>query len=111
MPRMKNLPHSLLAALCASIAMGSPGSLSAVEPQVVIPLWPGLAPGDKEPLAAEQDTTKPTDNLIAGKTLIRLGNVSKPSISVYQASSANQPRPAVVVCPGGAYQILALDLG
>jgi len=84
--------------------------VSAAPAPVVIPLWPDQAPGDKESPGPEQDETKPTDNLVGGKRLIRLGNVSKPSISIYQASIGKQPRPAVVVCPGGGYQILAMDL-
>ena len=58
---------------------------------------------------AEIDTTKPTDNLIAGKPLIRLGNVFNPTLTVY-APKSNAVRPAVVVFPGGGYQILAIDL-
>jgi acetyl esterase/lipase len=55
------------------------------------------------------DTTKPTDNLIAGKPLIRLGNVSVPTITVYSPSHGNTGA-AVVVFPGGAYRIVAIDL-
>ena len=82
----------------------------STEPKQVLPLWPGAAPGDKEPIGEEQDQTKPTDNLVAGKRLIRLGNVSKPTISIYQPSPDKRTGTAVVVCPGGGYQILALDL-
>lgn len=71
-----------------------------------IPLWPGPAPGEKMELGPEQDTTKPKDNLIAGRPVIRLGNVSKPTITIYPA----KPGPAVVVFPGGGYHILAMDL-
>jgi len=76
----------------------------------VVDLWPGIAPGDTVGLAAEQDTTKPTDGLVAGKRVIRLGNVSRPTISVYRPPAAQDTGTAVLVCPGGAYSILALDL-
>lgn len=76
----------------------------------VLALWPGTAPGDKETLPEEQDTTKPMDDLVGGKRLIRLGNVSKPTISVYQAPAEKRTGAAVVVCPGGGYHILAMDL-
>lgn len=72
-----------------------------------IPLWPNGAPGEKGNLGPEKDTTKPTDNLIAGKPVIRLGNVNKPTITIYPAA---KPGPAVVVFPGGGYTILAMDL-
>jgi acetyl esterase/lipase len=54
--------------------------------------------------------TKPADGLIAGKPVIRLGNVSKPTISIYRPSADRATGAAVVVCPGGGYHILAMDL-
>jgi acetyl esterase/lipase len=83
--------------------------MSAGEPTVTLPLWPGTAPGDKDPIGDEQDQTKPSDDLVAGKRLIRLGNVSRPTIAVYQPPD-KKTGTAVVVCPGGGYQILAMDL-
>jgi acetyl esterase/lipase len=83
---------------------------SATEPSQVVPLWPGTAPGDKGGIAQEQDQTKSSDDLVAGKRLIRLGNVSKPTLSVYQPPVDKRTGAAVVVCPGGGYQILAMDL-
>jgi len=76
----------------------------------VIPLWPGLAPGETGALGPEGDTTKSSDNLIAGKPVIRLGNVSKPTVTVYPAPADRNTGAAVVVCPGGGYHILAMDL-
>ena len=75
-----------------------------------IPLWPAVAPGEKDELGPEQDTTKAKDGLIAGRPVIRLGNVSKPTMTIYPAASAAKPGPAVVVFPGGGYHILAMDL-
>jgi len=77
-----------------------------------IRLWPQVAPGDSSDAGAkaEVDTTKPTDNLVAGKRLIRLGNVSVPTITVYPAPREKSTGTAVLVCPGGGYQILAMDL-
>lgn len=63
-------------------------------------LWPQGAPGDTGGLPAEQDTTKPTDSLVAGKPVIRLGNVSKPTISVYRPAADKDTGAAVLVCPG-----------
>jgi len=76
----------------------------------VIELWPHDVPGGKEASGEEADITKPGDNLVAGKRLIRLGNVSKPTLSIYRPPAAKDTGAAVLVCPGGAYQILALDL-
>jgi acetyl esterase/lipase len=75
-----------------------------------ISLWPGTPPGDKGGLGAEKDTTKPTDALIAGKPLIRLGLVSNPTVTLYRAPQATNTGALVVVFPGGGYSILAMDL-
>jgi acetyl esterase/lipase len=84
-------------------------SLFAGQP-IVVDLWPGLAPGEKQSGTHEQDTTKEKDGLVAGKSVIRLGNVSKPTISVYVPDARKNTGTAVLVCPGGGYHILAMDL-
>ena len=100
-------PGPLFAAF-ASLLICSKANAS--EPTEVIRLWPGIAPGEKEMIGEEHDTTKATDNLIAGKPVVRLGNVSRPSISVYPARANHRTGAAVLVCPGGGYHILAMDL-
>lgn len=73
-------------------------------------LWPGTPPGETAPLAAsEGDVSKPTDGPVAGKPLVRLGNVSTPTLTLYRPTGANNGA-AVVVFPGGGYNILAYDL-
>src|SRR2546430_1050846 len=84
--------------------------LSAGDSAKMIPLWPGGAPGEKDEVGPEKDTTKPTDQLIAGKPVIRLGNVSKPEITIFPAPKDNNSGAAIMVCPGGGYHILAMDL-
>ncbi|HTD66010.1 MAG TPA: alpha/beta hydrolase [Candidatus Limnocylindria bacterium] len=76
----------------------------------VIALWPDKVPGDTNSIGDEKDMTKPSDGLIAGKPLIRLGNVSTPTITLYRAPQEKNTGAAVVVFPGGGYHILALDL-
>lgn len=75
-----------------------------------IPLWPGTPPGEKGGLGPEKDTTKPTDGLVAGKPVIRLGPVSNPAMTLYRAPAAPNTGATVVVFPGGGYTILAMDL-
>jgi acetyl esterase/lipase len=82
----------------------------AAEKRDEIRLWPKTAPGEKDKLGAEQDMTKPNEGLVAGKRVIRLGNVSDPTLSYYPAPAGNDTGCAVLVCPGGAYHILAMDL-
>ena len=76
----------------------------------VIELWPGVAPGEKGSIGEEHDITKPTDSMVAGKRVVRLGNVTKPTISLYRAPAELDTGTAVLVIPGGGYSILAMDL-
>ena len=77
--------------------------------QVTIPIWSNGAPETTPGLGPEKDIDLPTDALIAGKKIIRLTNVSDPTVAVYKAAG-DTPAPAVLVLPGGGYQILAYDL-
>ena len=76
----------------------------------VLKLWPGAAPGDVAIAGVEHDTTTAKDNLIAGLPVIRTGNVSEPTIAIYRPAPEKNTGAAVVVCPGGGYYILAMDL-
>jgi len=92
------------------------GNGHAAAPFNVIELWPKGPPGEKGEkgekgeLGEERDMTKPSDGSVAGKPVIRLGNVSKPTISIYRPASEKDMGAAVLVCPGGGYHILAMDL-
>jgi acetyl esterase/lipase len=92
----------LLAAICGS-------SVIAAEP-LTINVWPGQPPGETKILAPEADQTKPEDKLIAGRRIIKLGNVSTPQITVYRPSPDKDTGASVVICPGGGHHILAYDL-
>jgi acetyl esterase/lipase len=85
------------------------GAAAFAQKPVPMNLWPNGAPGATINPKPEADTTTAKDNLIAGKPLIRLGNVSNPTLTVYSPSARNTGA-AVVVFPGGGYSILALDL-
>jgi acetyl esterase/lipase len=98
----------LVACICASAsAQGKDWQPPADKP--VITLWPHGAPDATPSAGPEADTTKPTDKLIAGRPIIKLGNVSTPTLTLYVPKGKNTGA-AVVVFPGGGYQILAMDL-
>jgi acetyl esterase/lipase len=112
LPRGKAIPASTpmkkpFAPLLCSLLFATAPFAAALDP---IPLWPGEAPGETGSVGTEQDTTKPTDNQVAGKRLIRLGSVSTPTITVFPAPKDKNTGAAAVVCPGGGYGILAWDL-
>jgi len=88
---------------------GSKNDSPAVIPAEPIPLWPGIAPGDGRDIGEEKDITKPNEDP-TGKYITRLGNVSKPTIQVFKPAKDKDTGAAVVVCPGGGYTILAMDL-
>jgi acetyl esterase/lipase len=74
-----------------------------------VPIWPGAVP-DAQPVAGPEDETTPvTDSLVAGKPWVKVSNVTRPTMTVYSPKEKNTGA-AVVVFPGGGYQILAIDL-
>jgi len=77
---------------------------------VEINLWPqnrliDTANGHK---LVEHDISKPGEELVSGQSVIRLADVTNPTIKVFSPKNPNGT--AVIVCPGGGYGILALDL-
>jgi acetyl esterase/lipase len=100
------MPVRLLLSL---VVVGWALTASAAEP-VVLNLWPGKPPGEAKELPPEADTTKDTDRLIAGRRIIKLGNVSTPQLAVYRAPKEMDTGASVIICPGGGHNILAYDL-
>jgi acetyl esterase/lipase len=81
------------------------------EAPVVLPLWPGDPPDDPRKLTEpEGDTSKPDAHRVAGRPVIRLGHVARPELHVFPAPAASRHGAAVIICPGGGYNILAWDL-
>ncbi len=99
---------AVIAAIPASVFAQKPAWKSAPG-NTAIALWPKGAPGAQPNPGVETDTTTSKDNIIAGKPLIRLGNVSTPMLTLYAPKGKNTGA-AVVVFPGGGYHILAIDL-
>ncbi len=95
--------------LLAALGFNVLASLSAA-PLKPMDLWPATMPGDNAAKGEEKDLTKPNEGLVAGKTVIRLGNVSHPTLQVFRPPADKDTGTAVVICPGGGYHILALDL-
>jgi acetyl esterase/lipase len=96
-------------AVLATSLLAQPSAWPPDPGHVTLPVWPGVAPGAPANPPAEADTTTAKDNLIAGRPLVRLGNVSVPTLTLYKAKHSSSG-PAVVVFPGGGYTILAMDL-
>jgi acetyl esterase/lipase len=73
-------------------------------------IWPGTPP-DAQPLPGpEYALTKSNDRpQFAGKPVTGVYNVSRPTMTVYAPRGKNTGA-AVVVFPGGGFQVLAIDL-
>jgi acetyl esterase/lipase len=102
----------LIFAVCVVFACGG---LSAQKPawqpapgHTQVPIWPGVVP-DARPVAGPEYSTTVKESLVAGRPWIEVGNVSRPTMTVYSPNGKNTGA-AVVVFPGGGYQILAIDL-
>jgi len=70
------------------------------EPTRTIDVWPGLVPGEQ---THEIGKSERSDDVT------RLSDVTRPQLLFFPAPG-NGPHPTVIVCPGGGYYILALDL-
>lgn len=82
----------------------------AEKPDAIVKVWPEKPPGPEMNVGEEQDFTKDTDKLIAGRRIIKLGNVTSPEAHVFLPPANKQTGAAVVICPGGGFSILAWDL-
>lgn len=78
-----------------------------------LPIWPGVVPDaravDGPEIAGPAVDAAGNKQLIAGKPWVYVDRVSQPSMTVYPPQGRNT-RTAVVVLPGGGYNVLAIDL-
>ena len=72
-----------------------------------VPIWPGTPPDARPAKGPEYPAT--AKNLVAGKTWISISNVAIPTMTVYSPTGKNTGA-AILVFPGGGYEILAIDL-
>lgn len=66
-------------------------------------LWPGAVPGESLP----KSNPVVTDNTSGNVT--RLTDVTNPALIVFKPQTALSNNTAIIVCPGGGYNILAID--
>jgi len=107
MPAVKSFPVRRVVAI---VSPWLAAFCLVAEPLKPVALWSATAPGDQRGLSEEKDTSEPGKGLVAGRPLIRLGNVSTPTLQVFRPPADKDTGASVLVCPGGGYSILALDL-
>ena len=72
-----------------------------------LPLWSRAASDSRQ--GPEEATTRKDDQLVAGRPWTYVSHVSTPTLTIYSPEGKNTGA-AVVVFPGGGYNILAIDL-
>ncbi len=80
---------------------------SVIAQQTPILLFPNGAPGETNRMVEQEDMS---GNKTAGCPVLRISNVSEPTITFYPAPADNNSRTTIIVNPGGGYNILAYNL-
>src|SRR5215472_6436240 len=107
-------PFFALCVMLASVVGGLSAQTTGWQPSpghMQILIWPGAVPDARaEPSAGPEtvETSSGKDGLIAGRPVVGVSNVSRPTMTVYSSVGKNAGA-AVVVFPGGGYQALAID--
>jgi len=106
---VKALPFALFLVFTLGTAQAQTPDWQPSAGHTQVAIWPGTPP-DLQPVKGPERTeiTGPHD-LVAGKPYIAIYNVTKPTMTVYSPTGHNTGA-AVVVYPGGGYEILAIDL-
>jgi len=89
------------------IALLTPGLFAANAP-LTLDVWPGKPPGESGNIGAEKVEEKSPGP--DGKPIHLVSNVTKPTLTVYRPPKDKDTGAAVIICPGGAYAVLAWDL-
>ncbi len=76
------------------------GFLTEIRAQTVMPLYPDTIPNSRP--GPDKETTQYT-----GDSVLIIGKVSRPTLTVYLPSKEKATGAAVVICPGGGYWIVA----
>ena len=75
--------------------------------QAPVLLFPNGAPGETQKLKQKDDLS---GNKVAGCPVLRISDVSEPTLTFYPAPADNNSGATIIVNPGGGYHILAYNL-
>lgn len=95
------MKHTLITLLLFTITM----SLLSQEKPIL--LFPDGAPGESVKMEQVDDLT---GNKVAGCPVLRISNVSEPTLTFFPAPANNNSGVTIIVNPGGGYNILAYNL-
>lgn len=77
----------------------------AREPDRVLELWPGKAPGENTADAGQPLPTRANENPPA----TRIGSITRPQLELFSAKTSTGNNPAVLIFPGGGYNYVVVD--
>ena len=105
--------RTLLAVLCTLFAcpllFGQSKVWQPSAGHTQVPIWPGAAPDPQPVKGPETVAQTAAEELVGGRPYVYISNVTRPTMTIYSPAGTNTGA-AVVVFPGGGYQILAIDL-
>jgi hypothetical protein len=93
---------------CASLLAQRPGWQPSPG-HTQVPVWPGNVPDAEFGPTANTETAVTAKSPVAGRPWLAVEYVSRPTMTVYSPKGKNTGA-AVVVFPGGGYNVLAIDL-
>ncbi|TXE07026.1 alpha/beta hydrolase [Seonamhaeicola algicola] len=69
-----------------------------------IPLWPNKVPNETAPKQVHEISNNTKNNVI------RISKVTNPDFLVFKPIKAHKNKGAVIICPGGGYNVLSINL-
>lgn len=97
---MKHWFFNIILLTCTTLGMAQNGSSH----NEVIYLWPNEVPGESLP-KQEPVVTKNNRNNVK-----RITDITNPNLTVYHPKEVNKNGASILICPGGGYSILAIDI-
>jgi acetyl esterase/lipase len=98
----RRLVHAAWLSLAGLLLAAQPAT---AQDRIELKVWPNGVPGETKDIEPETATTSAPPRAVT-----RIANVSQPMLTLYPAPKEKANGCAVVVCPGGGYNILAYDL-
>jgi len=102
--------NSRWVAICLGITVSNSFATARAEADAAstpeqVQIWPGAAPGTEDWTGPEVESPLPLPYV---QPLHTVTNITTPTLTVFRPAPGNANGTAVIVCPGGGFQILAI---
>lgn len=91
--------------ICWGVMLFCVNTVSGREPDRVIDVWPGMAPGES---TRNVGTAVPT-RVVERPTTTRMGSITCPTLSFYEPPVGKKNGAVVLIMPGGGYNYVVVD--